>query len=1003
MKSNGPPRGIRFVNPTTCYYYFDSPEDTALFMTQLRLLSIIPIPEFSEHHRLHLEQCLLLQDDEGCNGLMIASRQHTLFHSLLDRISPQVRDIALLMPNKAGQHTLSLMILNKEIDILRRLSEEPSFLTALLKEADGLPLILNLLCPLAESTFLQAINHLGKTICNQLALCINQEKSGLHFIIENKGEPCFQLFFTMLSRKTISQVLFMEDQQTGYTTFHALVAKYGWSDFLKERIKRKDCNRFALLFDKNGTIGLGFVRNGLIPFLNRLDIDVRFSALLATDKLGSNVLGNALSGMLMLWVRSDKSGFKRFLIKHPDYFSPEKIKSYRLSVYIALYPVLPRDTINQFNNHELDRYCQLLESRFPEEHLNFISFLPVNRLIDIGIRRIFNQTKLPQHLLRHVVTSLSQYPEGRAVLSDHVCKLSYVRFWDGGLSEDNWSALTNGILKLLPAPKARKPEADLSNYIVNSRHRTILEQPEYLVNLEKRGWKFTRIQGRTILLQNNYQEVLAVKIQKKGRGETVAELIKEFETTDYLKAHASQLGLKSDLPTVITVLQIANVYDWLRRQTAPLPFKQLEEFVAMIGDEDCHYVYVYHYKIPPTSFDYSTYLHDSRLSEEQFNVANEIVVHDLYTLFKRGVVFPQLGDIFHNLENKKDKRDDKGRYRVLANLLNDRTIGSGRLTGWKEAVAFPNLRASGIADVGDFVSINDFLAQKAMLNPYFLDVGRSQQMRTGNYLLANIMAEYQYILFLIAGRWAVDKTATMDKTSAEVIWLNAADRLIKNCAQAVSLLSLQSRTEAEKILFAIIKVDRLAAQMQYWMTTDYIDDLNQNKIRANLYGPDVKVSVDNSQIRKNTFNTLIGCSINGKTPDLGMVNGQEPIKEGDALRYWMVILIFTGYQQFATGLSDLRKVIKEKNFSQSERLRRESFAYFPRKNWHFLQQLLCEERLKQTTLPAGMTKKLKKEIIEHKENCAALTIQGFWRQQRRHTTQGSVENTAIACCSSTTI
>jgi hypothetical protein len=84
---------------------------------------------------------------------------------------------------------------------------------------------------------------------------------------------------------------------------------------------------------------------------------------------------------------------------------------------------------------------------------------------------------------------------------------------------------------------------------------------------------------------------------------------------------------------------------------------------------DAEWVGVYIYNVEEKNKHYFTYLHDPQLSETEFKQANRKIIHDLFLLLqKRGMVFDELADIFHNRSNHHH-RIDQGRYLVLISLL----------------------------------------------------------------------------------------------------------------------------------------------------------------------------------------------------------------------------------------------------------------------------------------------------------------------------------------------
>lgn len=487
----------------------------------------------------------------------------------------------------------------------------------------------------------------------------------------------------------------------------------------------------------------------------------------------------------------------------------------------------------------------------------------------------------------------------------------------------------------------------------------------------------------TIILNNAHGNLLAVKVQKAH--ENYYELCKEYGAAKFLNMHAAEWKIQSALPKPSLIATANHIDAWLKPLVEEDVFNQ---FMTMIGDRDLRDVYVY--EIDHAHRHYFTYLHDVTLSDEEFRLANRRCVHDLFTLLTHGIAFPQLADLFHNLEHTAD-RVDGGRFQVLANLLHG-WKGSGRLTGWKVAVEYPNVRGSGLADLGDYVSINDFIGYTETIRKYYSDVWDKHHDTTANYVLANLMGEYQYVLFLIAGRRGSElaEQANNQQLSADAIkqiWQTLASQIFDNCVYAVSLVTKQSEADIRRALLVFVDLDRMARQMQFWMTHEYVPYIKKNKMPTEIYGEDVNITIDINLFRKGTFHPKLGCAIDGVHQDLGAVNGQEPLKETNKLLYWMVNLIFIHYHNIRLSLQDIKKITSADTIIAAETLRKNSFFHLPEKSYHAIQAELCEERLKQ---PSGLSRHkmaaISKEAKTHKEKWAAATIFEFWRKNRPHNT-----------------
>jgi hypothetical protein len=501
--------------------------------------------------------------------------------------------------------------------------------------------------------------------------------------------------------------------------------------------------------------------------------------------------------------------------------------------------------------------------------------------------------------LRALLQACLYSPDQVKRIARPLTTLPSIQFFDYGISMETWSLLALACLATdHPEKRAIRP-TPAKNLAHHTHHEKLNPTPHKTLfeELQKQGWQFECFQGRTVLFQQSERQ-LHIKYQKKN--EPSQALHKEFVSTQYLYQEAKRLQLNSQFPQAkeFAVMPRQTLQKWLTHCNAPAQMKI--DFQNSIVDTDESHIYLYLYETNK-HHGYSTYLHDPTLSWKAFCEANRVIVNDLYRLLNENIIYHQLADIFHNSEDKVKKRMDQGRYLVLTNLLRFWPLGSGRITGWLKAVEYPNLRKSGLADLGDWISAEDFSDKYYLATSPFKVVAGQPFAAQENLIMANFIAEYQYILQLIAGRRGRAITASLpkDDTRIPVLWEHLAELIVNNCAQAISIMTRLSEQAAKSFLVAWIDVKRYARQMQYWMTDEYIADLLQNKIPADIYGAETKVEIDIKRFRRNTFNKRVGCSINHKDPDLGPVNGQEPIKEGNKLFYALVTVIDVAKQQVA--------------------------------------------------------------------------------------------------------
>jgi hypothetical protein len=324
------------------------------------------------------------------------------------------------------------------------------------------------------------------------------------------------------------------------------------------------------------------------------------------------------------------------------------------------------------------------------------------------------------------------------------------------------------------------------------------------------------------------------------------------------------------------------------------PKEDSEKFYKFVGKNTDYFAYLY--EVDRNYVGYFEYFHSLLIPLLTYKNGNRKILNTLIKLFCKQFVLNETADIFHNIEGQQT-RSDQGRYIVLANLLSPAAVlsfplktsppGSGRLSSWKtEAINYVNFRKEGNSDWGGWLPSRDLYFDSEFVKDKFNLAREYYQDKLGNYLLANFIAEYQYVLFLVAGRRGSHLSEVSEKKSEshkmQKIWQDLAELMLNNAAYVISMTTSLFEGNAIKILQSIVDIKRLARQMQFWMTTEYIKPVSGNYLPPDIYGEETKVNVDASRFRQGTFSEKVGFSINlgkGDDPDLGPVNGQEPIKE----------------------------------------------------------------------------------------------------------------------------
>lgn len=557
------------------------------------------------------------------------------------------------------------------------------------------------------------------------------------------------------------------------------------------------------------------------------------------------------------------------------------------------------------------------------------------------------------------------------LLAQYFGRLLNIQFYDRGASQDTWWRFTKALIDRAPAPHTLKKY--LSDELFKDRP-PLKAEPFNLREALKNGLKFLRLQGRTIILEDNAHNIVAIKIIKDK--EPREELDKEHDAVKFLNDNKSKLKLDCYIPEQQGIFVLED--DLLETLKAHNSEQNMAELLTLIGEKKEYHAYIY--RVDKEHTDYFTYLHDASLSDEQFEIACDNALKSMFCVLSCGILFHELAEIFHNNEVGNEQRKDLGRFIVLSNILSPLALcgkpkGLGRLTDWLGAIEYPNFRGrmAPLADLGGAVSIKACMFDGEFAKRFFSTANQKLQQKVGNYIVANFIAEYLYILFLITGRRGValnQEAIAKGNTKEEIdaIWFKLADQVVDHSALAVSLLTMQNRSQAKASLLSFIEIKQLARQMQFFMTREYIPYFENEKIPKDIYGKDTVVNIDMSKFRQGTFNSEVGFSINHVDPDLGPVNGQEPEKEANKLIYETINKIASAYLEFNLTLDNFKNLSKN------------PFTHLSGKAFHCAHIELDKLLLASQKLPDEVKEKIKQDLSHHEQEKVTFT-----KQEAAHT------------------
>ncbi len=364
--------------------------------------------------------------------------------------------------------------------------------------------------------------------------------------------------------------------------------------------------------------------------------------------------------------------------------------------------------------------------------------------------------------------------------------------------------------------------------------------------------------------------ILAVKVTKGDDDDS--DLMTEYTTVKFLSEQKKQIGLHSHIPDaqgLYYINDLAEEIDGLEKNTS-----DFSTFIDLTKGNKSNLCYCY--EADP---EYFKYLYDVEDGSD-FVASASTAVHDMMLLQEKfGIIFNQLIQAFHGTDR---------RYKVLTNLIHRKNTlskgekGMGRMDAFRNAVSYINIRQTPypLADLGDWViQINRKFYKKtpmgmAKTHLFNEELTLSRTIKPwgdqeSSVYTVNFLAEYLYTIALSAARRVTDlKNGN---------WAEASDAIFAVAASQIATINHMNIEEVKQYLEACVDKKRLAAQMEFFMTSKQVEFIENGKIPKELYGIDVKVDLmeDCSKWQKG-----FGPAINqNEGMDLGPYGGNNPLTE----------------------------------------------------------------------------------------------------------------------------
>ena len=367
----------------------------------------------------------------------------------------------------------------------------------------------------------------------------------------------------------------------------------------------------------------------------------------------------------------------------------------------------------------------------------------------------------------------------------------------------------------------------------------------------------------------------------------------ENRVFDYLNTHKERLGLKSTFPKPYLIQGhcVIKVKPDTASKTAL--YNQVNKdghrYTLDIEDGYCTFM-----AYETTNDSYFKYLRSPDIDPGVFKKALLINMHDLFILAKYGIIHTALIELFHNLVMRD--RHDGGKYLWMVDIIRPMQgrFGAGRLHAWTSTVEYPNMRLSGLADFPDLYLLKNLAKNRNPVSAHMHTLkNHHPDYDSEVFYLASYLGDYFLSAALVAGRYL--------KYRDELNWRDPGQLagIMEDC-YIEAFTAFTGRPEHEiRLMTGLVNWNRNAMQMSLNMAkgNEMADYLLENNIPPEIYGPNVPIHyADNYSYSRGWVNTpeKRGWYFDDKNPDLGPVNGPNPLQELIKANYISIALSLTG-------------------------------------------------------------------------------------------------------------
>ena len=479
----------------------------------------------------------------------------------------------------------------------------------------------------------------------------------------------------------------------------------------------------------------------------------------------------------------------------------------------------------------------------------------------------------------------------RELVRENVGLLS-IQLEDEGDSPNLVSSFGEDIL----AGSGKLTTASLPESLPKRRVRmTAKDMPEHTIqDIIPPAYEFEGAQGRTLKYKDKKTgRYLALKLLKKNHGTSEDPSLLDYEGRmfDYLSRNKDKLrphrGKERDRPVCPKPVLIEGRYvvrvkadEFGTGVRDAIKSQITKEGQTMDVDTEDGFYTLMVYETEDES--YFTYLNNPNINKENFNKALLDNVHDLFILARYGIIDTAIIELFHNEIQKG--RKDSGKYVWMEGVRPENArIGAGRLNAWPNAVRYPNTRLSGISDLPDIYHIDE-LAEEGHPASVHLNTlkGRHPKYDTSTFYLASYMGDYLLSMALVIGSYYRERNELDWQDDKKVEELAG---LIKSYyIEAFMTFTGKPKEEADKYS-EMVDWHRFALQMAFFMAKgdQYAGYLfPKGSLPKELYGKGVTIEYSHDYPGSRGWvdkDGKKGWYFDGENPDLGPVNGPNPLQE----------------------------------------------------------------------------------------------------------------------------